>query len=519
MTTLDAQAALTTTTKQGSTPPKTFTDDRIRQLDTRLRVAGFDTPAILEIIDLARPAPTDWHAAEDEHTDLGLTRCFVNDHHEVARFCYGRKTWLLWTGKNWAPDQDGAAQRLMKATVIDLLTKAKNLPFGSQRHERAIKFALRCESQRAIASALTLAESEPELAITPDSLDTDPWAFNTLSGTVDLRTGQLRPHRREDMITLLAPVAYRPDAQCPRWLRFLAEIFGGNDALIDFVQRSAGYSLTGDMSEQVFFLCLGVGANGKSVLLSTFHHIFGPYAFDPGFGVFEAASRFSPHPEQLAVLAGRRLVTASETAENARLNEQRLKVLAHGDTTSARHLYGDRFEFTPCAKIWLGVNHKPRVDDDSLGFWRSVRLIPFERQFVGAAADKHLADKLRAEAEGILSWIVAGCLRWQAEGLGLPEAVEVASDDWRAESDPLAGFLAARCIEGPNCQITAADLFRAYRSWAAEEGIPEKSRLTSTALGRRLVERYHRDKWKGPDRVTVYRGVGLRASEHGGVVT
>ena len=152
------------------------------------------------------------------------------------------------------------------------------------------------------------------------------------------------------------------------------------------------------MSEQCFFLLHGAGANGKSVFLAAMRYILGPYAFDPGFGVFESASRFSPHPEQLAVLAGRRFVTASETCENTRLNEQRLKVLAHGDPTSARHMYGSRFEFVPECKIWLAVNHKPQVNDDSFGFWRSARLIPFNRQFVDERADKHLIDKLKAEA-------------------------------------------------------------------------------------------------------------------------
>ena len=471
-----------------------------------LRKIGLTAKQIIEVREIQRgpEAECDFTAADYMSTDLGLARRFTLDHRHVVRHVAGRG-WLAWSGRHWQDDEDGQAVRLMKTTVICLLDAAEAKPFNSQARKDLFKFALRSESHRAITAALHLAESEKALAVTSAAFDVDPWLFNAWSGTVDLKTGELRPHRQADMLSTISPVAYRPDAACPRWLLFLSEIFGGDDELIGFVRRAVGYTLTGDTSEQCFFVLHGSGANGKSVFLSALRHVFGPYAFDPGFGVFESATRFSPHPEQLAALAGRRFITACETAENTRLNEQRLKVLSHGDATSARHMYGRRFEFTPTGKIWLAVNHKPRVNDDSLGFWRSVRLVPFEQEFVGPAADPRLLDKLKAEAEGILAWAVRGCLEWQREGLRPPDAVLLAGDDWRGESDSFQAFLLDCCTLGQHCSATARDLFGIYCRWAKSETLPERDRLTRTGFGRRLGKLFDR----GTGRPRTYFGVGL----------
>lgn len=498
---METKSPMTATTPTGT--PEAPERARILRL---LKDHGLSFDEIMETLAAASPPDTaDLTRADDHKTYLGLARRFVIRHHQAIRFVHDWRAWSTWTGTHWRRDEDGEARRLLKGSTMEIYSEAFRHPEGSDKRKDLLKFAFRCESRRAQDAAMSLAQSEREVAVTSTIFDLDRWAFNTPSGTINLKTGELRGHRREDMLSQISPVAYRPNVACPRWLRFLSEIFGGDNELVGFVRRACGYSLTSDTSEQCFFVLHGGGANGKSVFMTTLRHVFGPYAFDPGFGVFEAATRFSPHPEQLAVLAGRRLITASETAENSRLNEQRLKVLAHGDDTSARHMYGTRFQFTPSGKIWLCTNHKPRVDDDSVGFWRSVRLIPFNRQFTGVDADLRLADKLKAEAEGVLAWAVRGCLEWQADGLGLPEAVQVGSDEWRYESDPIGPFLSACCILGENCHATAHDLFRAYTKWAIDEGLRERHRLTVTGLGRRLGSRFRR----GTGRPVTYFGIGL----------
>ena len=480
-------------------------EDQRRELEALADAAALWAPPTE-----AAAAPTAGQSLERtarNRTDVGNAARLVLKHGDILRFVPAWEAWLVWCGSHWRRDHTLEVYGLAKAVALGIFDEARDAP-DKEAREALAKWACQSQTRQRIEAMLSLAR--PDLAVVPNMLDLEPWLLACENGTVDLRTGQLLPARREDLITRCAPVAFDPAAACPRREQFLGEVFDGDEELIGFVRRACGYSISGDMSEQCFFMLFGNGANGKSIFISALRRVLGPYAFDPGFGVFEAATRFAPHPEHLAVLAGIRFVTASETAENTGLNEQRLKVLSHGDSTSARFLYGQRFEFTPCGKIWLCVNHKPRVDDDSAGFWRGARLIPFARQFIGPAADLRLADKLRAEAPGILAWLVRACVEWQATGLGdSPEAVEAATGEWRQESDPLAGFLSAYCVVKPDCLAAAGDLFKSYLRWAAAEGLPEKARLSVTAFGRRLGARFKRMREPGRQRTVMYQGIGL----------
>jgi putative DNA primase/helicase len=237
---------------------------------------------------------------------------------------------------------------------------------------------------------------------------------------------------------------FDPRAGCPQWLKFLNDIFGGENDLIGYVYRAVGYCLTGDTTEQVAFLCYGSGANGKSTFLDVLRYVLGDYAYNLPFSTFELKAR-SSIPNDVAALPRRRFVTALETNESAPLNEARLKLLTGCDPVSARLLYREFFTFIPTAKFWLATNHKPEVVDDSPGFWRRIRLIPFLQQFVGDSADKDLLCKLKAEASGILRWALEGCLAWQREGLCLPNVVQAASQAYREENDHIGEFLDERC--------------------------------------------------------------------------
>jgi putative DNA primase/helicase len=278
-------------------------------------------------------------------------------------------------------------------------------------------------------------------------------------------------------MTLHVAHPFDPCAPCPRWLQFLQEVFDNDADLADFIPRAVGYSLTGDTSEQSIYFCLGRGANGKSRFFAGVRYVLGPYAYDAPFSTFEASAR-ATIPNDLAALGGRRFVTVSETAENMRLNEARIKALSGCDPITARFLNQEFFTFTPTCKLWLAVNHKPRVTDDSLGFWRRVKLIPFTRTFQGADDDKHLDEKLRAEAQGILAWAVRGTLEWQQRGLEPPNAVRAATDEYRTESDPLAEFMSARCVQGEQLRVTASGLYKAYAEWAKATGLRDRDTLS-----------------------------------------
>jgi hypothetical protein len=223
-----------------------------------------------------------------------------------------------------------------------------------------------------LEAALALAQSERPIADSGEDWDADPWLLAVANGVVDLRTGALSEGRPDDRITMHSPVPYDPEAQCPRWLVFLREVFGDDDELIDFIWRACAYSLSGLTNEECHFLCFGSGCNGKGTLNRVQRDILGDYAANTAFSTLEMSSR-NGIPNDLAALYGKRLVTASELNEAVRLNEARMKMLAGQDPVTARFLHGEFFTFVPNAKFWLAVNHKPMVNDDSTGFWRKIR--------------------------------------------------------------------------------------------------------------------------------------------------
>ena len=442
-------------------------------------------------------------------TDAGNGEHFARLYADLIRYDHRRNSWLLWHEHWWSPDDRGAVRRLAKEAARDRYQAAVEIEDLGARASEA-RFAVASENRGRIDAMLLAARSEPPIADAGRHWNADPWLLGVENGVVDLRTGVLRAGHPADRMTLHTAIAFEPDTSCPRWEQFLDEVFGSDAELIAFITRAVGYSLTGDTREQCLFTCHGSGSNGKSTFLGVLRTLAGEYGTNTPFSTFELHSR-SAIPNDLAALADRRLVTAAETAEGTRLNEARMKALTGGDEVTARFLRREFFTFRPVAKFWLAVNHKPRVTDDSHGFWRRVRLIPFLRRFTDDG-DQDLPAKLEAELPGILAWAVRGALAWQTDGLRPPPAVASATESYRVESDPLADFLDASCIEGAGLEVGAAHAFRAYQSWADEQGLSIRERLTSTAFGTRLADRYQKRRTKSG---RVYTGVGL-ISDHPG---
>ena len=422
------------------------------------------------------------------------------------RVCYDhrRRRFLLWGGHWWRIDDTDEVRRLAKEAARQRYRDALVIDDLEERR-RESGFAIRSENRSRLEAMIIAARSEPPIADAGDHWDRDPWLLGVANGVVDLQTGRLRPGTVVDRITCHTDIAFDRDATCPRWYRFVDEIFDGDTELVAFLQRAMGYSLTGDVSEQCLFLCHGTGANGKSVLLSVLLAIAGGYTANTPFSTFERNGRASI-PNDLAALAGKRLVTASETGEDVRLNEARLKAVTGGDPVTARFLHGEFFTYQPVAKFWLSVNHKPRVTDDSHGFWRRVRLVPFDRRFEDDA-DPDLLETLLTELPGILLWAVEGALIWQSTGLAAPAVVKTATATYRVESDPIGDFLATRAIEQAELTVKASDAYAAYRAWAGDEGLNDRETLSSKAFGTRMTERYAKTR---TGRGNVYHGVGLR---------
>jgi putative DNA primase/helicase len=436
--------------------------------------------------------------------DAGNGELFACCHGERVRYDHRRKRWLIWSGHWWRPDADAEVRRLAKATARKRYDAAAELFEELEERKRESSFAIGSENRQRLDAMLAQAQTEAPISDAGDNWDADRWLVGVANGVVDLHTGELREGHRGDRITLHSDALFDRDAPCTRWERFLEEVFGADCELISFIARAVGYSLTGDTSEQCLFMCHGSGANGKSVFLTTLRSVAGTYAYNSPFSTLELAER-SSIPNDLAALVGKRLVTASETNEAVRLNEARLKALTGGDPVTARFLHGEFFTFQPVCKLWLAANHRPRVGDDSYGFWRRVRLIPFTRRFTDDA-DRHLAETLRTELPGILNWAVNGALAWQREGLEPPAAVQSATESYRVESDPLAEFIEERCAVGSCFVASAGQLYEAYRQWAADQGMREREVLSTVAFGRRMSERFEKRHTRSGK---SYHGVGL----------
>ena len=408
-------------------------------------------------------------AKEFLRTDAGNAELFAHLHGDKVRFDHKQQRWLIWNGKKhrWTPDTQGKVRLLMKDTARRGRLRLAQQVSDDDERKKQIQWAMQSEGLYRIQAALELAKSP--ISDSGDGWDSNPWLVGVQNGIVDLRTGKLREATQQDRITKFSPVRYDAAAKCPRFEQFLEEVFDGDQQLIRFVQKAAGYSLTGSTQEQCVFACWGGGANGKTTLLETLLFVFGDYAVDLPFMALEA-NRNSGVPNEGMKLVGARFVKAVEIREGRRIDEARLKAWTGGDSLTARPLYKEYVTFQPTHKLWLAFNHKPVIADESKGMWRRIRLIPFTQIFEGERKDKGLLEKLKAEAPGILNWVIEGCRLWRKEGLEPPDAISKATSEYQEESDALSAFLDECCTVNSAASVGASELWDAYVEWADASG-------------------------------------------------
>lgn len=436
-------------------------------------------------------------------TDLGNAERLIDRYGKDIRYCAQQGGWLIWDGRRWTTDKYRKIEAYARDTVRQIGAEATDEPDEKRRRE-ILQHALRSESAHSLKAMVELARSF--VSITAEELDRSPKLLNVLNGTIDLRTGQLHPHDRNQLITKLAPVEYDPEAHAPEFDAFLKTIFGGDQETIHFVQRASGYTLAGTPTERVMLILYGTGRNGKSTLVNTIRHVIGDYSHVTPTKTLLHRDTSSVNND-VAALKGARFVSASEVSQGRRLAEADVKQLTGNDPVTARFLHAEFFTFQPECVIWLSTNHRPEIKGTDEAIWDRLRLIPFDVRIPDDQVDKDLASKLQQEAAGILSWMVEGCREWQQNGLNPPQRVRAATAGYRADMDVLQAFIDESCVVNPEVRVTAPALYEAYQSWMksqGEESIPQRE------FGRALSERgFTRRKANSANN---WLGIGLRAS-------
>ena len=388
-----------------------------------------------------------------EYSDDALALKFADAFAQDRRYVAFWRSWLTWDGGRWASDN-----------TLKVFDDARSICRSVAAACNDTKLRKAIASAATVAAVERLSRSDRRMAASAEQFDKDPWLLNTPGGVIDLRSGECRPARRADLMTKLTEAGPGEDG-CPTWLDFLRQITDGDFELERFLARAVGYSLTGSTREHAFFFLFGTGGNGKSVFVETISALLSDYATAAPIEMF-TQTKFQSHTTDVAGLQGARMVSASETGAGRSLDEARIKLLTGGDSTAARRMRADNVTFKPQFKLWMTGNHKPRIQTTDEAIRRRIHLIPFTVQIPPWRRDQKLAEKLKAEWPGILSWAISGCREWQEKGLAPPSSVREATDDYLNAEDTLLAWLNTDVLSDPAAKTPTTELFSAWMGWA-----------------------------------------------------
>jgi putative DNA primase/helicase len=450
-------------------------------------------------------------AASHKRSDAGNAELLRDLFGDELVFRYGPEDWLHWDGARWRVDETGEAQRLALRAARWRWDQAPAIPDSAQR-EKEGKWSIASESVTRIEHALKSAARgiEPGLGREADAFNVHRSLLCVPNGIVDLESGARREHDRALLMTKLAGAPYISGARSELWERVVSEILSGDEEVIAFIQRFAGYSATGFVHEQKFLFAHGGGNNGKDVLLNTIRAALGEYGHAGSFSTFtvERAKHGGPR-EDLCNLLGVRMFTAAETGGSAVFDEAAIKATTSTNPITTEHKFGREFSFAPSHTTWLAANVKPRVKDPTAGFWRRVLLVPFVEDFTGRA-DLRLEEKLQGELPGVLAWVVRGAVEWARDGLNPPRKVQIATAEYRGREDLIGRFIAERVRRDPEGELGATNLYKAYVAWCDQVGerYPGRQADFGEEMARHSLPSVRATSGQNRGR-NVYRGVAL----------
>lgn len=391
----------------------------------------------------------------------------------------------------WLQAAPGEADRAGKAVVALLRVEAAKrwqAAPDDAKTKRLMAHVERSSTEQKIHAMISMAKSEPGMTVRLCDLDADPMLLGMVNGVLNLRTGKLLVPSPSLWVTKRCPVPFDPTATAPNLEAFIKRITGGKPGLAIFLQRLAGYILTGEINEHCFAFLYGLGRNGKTTYAELLFWLLGDYAAILPTATLMLAKRDpGAATPDLMLLKGRRLALASELEENGRFAEAAIKAMTGGDTLQARNPYGLFASWTPTHKLMVVGNHRPVISGGDQGIWRRVRLIPFEETITDSECDEKLPEKLRAEGAGVLNWALTGLRDWQRSRLNPPAEVKAAGAAYQSDMDTLGQWMDDHVDAMPGVVTPTAELYKAYSTWARESGW--KNPMTRQAFGRRLAER------------------------------
>ncbi|MED1010766.1 phage/plasmid primase, P4 family [Bacillus mycoides] len=429
-------------------------------------------------------------------TELGNAERIAYEYGHVIKFV-NDIGWYIWDGKRWRIDNKKEIERIT-AKVLRGLNKSED--------ESEMKWARMCERRNVRMNSIK--DLMPLVPGERAEFDKHKYLLNVENGIVDLKTGKLQQHDRELGLTKITNITFDENAKCPTWLTFLDQIFLGDKALIEYMQRLIGYSLTGDISEQIMMFLVGGGSNGKSTFINIIKDIMGDYGKQAKSDTF-IKKKESGANNDIARLVGSRFVSAIESEEGEKLADSFVKQITGGEPVLARFLRQEFFEFIPEFKVFFTTNHKPIIGGLDEGIWRRVKLIPFNLNLPAHKRDKRLPEKLSLEMPGILNWAIEGCMKWQQDGLKEPKVVAEATGKYKDDMDILAPFLDEVCYvderENESIMIEAKELYNVYERWCFNSG----ERSLGNRSFYRMLETKGFGKTKGTGNKTFITGITL----------
>ena len=434
-----------------------------------------------------------FESAEAKHrygwNQVGLGNIFADCFKNLCRFCPEAKNWFIYNGSVWREDVGGMVSSQYAKSLIYYLFDCRKFIDEEERRDAWLKYVTKNLDRKYRDIMLKDASSVHYISI--KEFDRDQYLLNVENGTLDLKKFVLRQHNPDDFLSKIAAVTFDENINCDRWERFITEIMEGDNDKAQFLQKSLGYALTGDTSEECFFIFYGnTTRNGKGTTAETILHILGDYACtaQPETIAQKQNSNSGAPSEDVARLKGARFVNMSEPDKGLRLNSALVKSMTGGDTITARFLHQNSFEFRPEYKLFINTNHLPRVTDDSIFASGRVKLIPFERHFPENEQDKGLKAFFRRPENktGILNWLLAGLKQLESDGLKQPQSVRDATARYREDSDILGQFISECLIETRNINTPLKNIHSRYEEWCEDYGYrPLNSRNLASELRKR----------------------------------